>query len=406
MTGFCKDALASVDHGGTGRALRLAGTALLAFSLAGCAALGASGPSRSRVENSAGQSYRQGEIQIVELNDQTARRVAQVGRSRTFAEMFGDGAPSITTIGQGDVLEVSLWEAPPATLFGTEAMGAARSAYGTVSHTTVLPSQTADNGGSITVPFVGAVRVVGRTPADVEREIRARLTGKAHQPQALVRLVQNETRNVTVLGEVGSSRRVPLSGRGERVLDVVAAAGGSRQPVDKTTVQLARGATAAAMPLEAIVLDPRQNVRLAVDDVVTLLHEPFSFIALGAVARSAEIPFEGRGVSLAQALGRMGGLRDERADIRGVFVFRLERPEALDPALAASARRTEDGRIPVVYRLDLANAANFFAGQDFAVRDKDVIYVSTAPAADLPKFLNTISSVAFTAIGITNLVTK
>lgn len=94
----------------------------------------------------------------------------------------------------------------------------------------------------------------------------------------------------------------------------------------------------------------------------------------------------------------------ERADIRGVFVFRLERPEALNPMLVAGARRTADGVVPVIYRLNLADATGFFAAQDFAVHDKDVIYVSTAPAAGLPKFPGTISSVAFTTIGIVNLV--
>jgi polysaccharide export outer membrane protein len=169
-------------------------------------------------------------------------------------------------------------------------------------------------------------------------------------------------------------------------------------------VQVSRGAASATMSLEAIIADPAQNIRMRPEDVVTLLHQPYSFIALGALARSAEIPFEGRGISLAQALARVGGLRDDKANIRGVFVFRLEDPAALDPAARAATTATGDGRVPVVYRLDLADARGFFVAQDFMIRDSDVIYVSTAPGAELREFLATVTSLAFSAIAIGNVI--
>jgi polysaccharide biosynthesis/export protein len=54
----------------------------------------------------------------------------------------------------------------------------------------------------------------------------------------------------------------------------------------------------------------------------------------------------------------------------------------------------------VIYRVNLSDPATFFAAQNFPVRDKDIIYVSTAPGADFQKFMNTISSVAFSVIGL------
>jgi polysaccharide export outer membrane protein len=221
-----------------------------------------------------------------------------------------------------------------------------------------------------------------------------------------VRLIQNDSRTVTVLGEVAQSRRVPLGPRGERLLDIIASAGGTRAPVHQTTVQVSRGGTSTTMPLDAIIADPAQNIRMLPGDVVTVQHQPYSFIALGAVARSAEIPFEGRGISLAQAIARMGGLRDNKANIRGVFVFRLEDPAALSPTERATTPATNDGRIPVVYRLDLSDARSFFVAQDFKVRDQDVVYVSTAPGADLRDFLATVTSLAFSAIAIGNVITS
>lgn len=122
-----------------------------------------------------------------------------------------------------------------------------------------------------------------------------------------------------------------------------------------------------------MIWDPRQNIRLQADDAVAALYQSYSVTALGAVANNAELNFEGTGFTLARALGRVGGLRDERADIRGVFIFELEDPAALDPALAAGAETTPDGRVPAIYSIDLKNPASFFVAQGFPIRNRDVL---------------------------------
>jgi len=374
---------------------------LASVLLAGCTSLGAAGPTRSTIldrDNAAVAA-----IEIVELTDATARRLADFRQSQSFAEVFGDSSPVGTTFGKGDTVEIAIWEAPPAVLFGAGSLDS-RLTSGSSQNSTNIPQQMVSDNGTVTVPFVGAVALAGRTAAEVEREIVRRLDGRAHDPQVVVRLVNNSARNATVIGEVRGSRRVPLSASGERVLEAIAAAGGLSNPVGKSTVQLTRGPIVSVMPIDAVIADPAQNVRLQPEDVVTVLHQPFSFVAMGAVSRTAEVEFEGGGITLAQALGRVGGLRDDRADIRGVFIFRMEAPEALSPAIASGARRTADNRIPVIYRLDLGQPLSFFVAQDFAIRDDDVLYVSTTPLADLQRFLGVISNVAFSVISVGNAV--
>lgn len=375
----------------------------LAAVLAGCTSLGAAGPSSGQVRQIDGESYAGGQIALVELDPQTWQRVSAFEQSQSLARRLGESGAGDLLIGPGDVLDIALWEAPPAVLFGG---GGVIPGLDAGAQNRAVLQQVVDGAGAITVPFAGRIEAGGRTPAEVERMIVARLTGRANDPQASVRLIQNDSRNVTVLGEVAQSRRVPLGPRGERLLDIIASAGGTRAPVHQTTVQVSRDGTSATMPLDAIIADPAQNIRMRPEDVVTVLHQPYSFIALGAVARSAEIPFEGRGISLAQALARMGGLRDNKANIRGVFVFRLEDPAALAPAARGTIPTTEDGRVPVVYRLDLSDARGFFVAQDFMIRDQDVVYVSTAPGAEIREFLATVTSLAFSAIAIGNVITS
>ncbi|MGF7149246.1 polysaccharide export outer membrane protein [Sphingomonas zeicaulis] len=341
-------------------------------------------------------------IAFVEIDDVVARRLLSSEKRDLFSTTLGEGVPVGTIVRPGDAVEVTLWEAPPAALFGTSPAGAQSILANTTSQSVSLPEQTVDLTGKINIPFAGMIDASGRTTAQIEAEIIRRLNGKAHQPQALVRIVRNSTATATVVGEVGGSRLVPLSPRGERLLDALASAGGTRQPVGKTTIQITRGAEVHRMSLDRIIADPRQNIILQSGDVVTALFQPYSFTVAGAAGRNEEIPFESSGLTLAQALGRIGGLQDQRADARGMFVFRFEDPAALDPTAAIAARRTPDGRVAVIYRADLRNPATFFAAQSFPMRDKDIIYVSNAPLADLQKFVNIISSIVFPLVTLEN----
>lgn len=405
----------SVSRFGGGKSLGHAALlACVALGTSACSTLGASGPTFSQVKNADGAPLAGAQIEIINVTDSVARRVIASSRASLFSDVLGDGQPAGTLIGRGDILDISLWEAPPAVLFGTSAgdarlssaSSAASAAAGATAATgrgTTIPEQLVDDTGTIVIPFVGTIMVAGRDPRQVEREIVSRLAGKAHGPQAIVRIARNSTSNVTVVGDVGTNMLVPLTPRGERLLDVLASAGGVKQPVNKTTIQISRGDRTTALPLEQIIRDPRQNVRLAAGDVVTAYFQPYSFISLGATGATSEVAFEGTGITLAQALGRVGGLRDDRANARGVFIFRLEEPAALDPVAAAGVRTTPDGKVPVIYRVDLSNPASFFIAQSFPVRNGDVLYVSNAPASDLQKFVNIVSSMAFSIIGITNI---
>jgi polysaccharide export outer membrane protein len=387
------------------RRMRRAIAALaLAATLSGCGEFGRSGPYAGVVNRAAGTPVQAAPITVVDLTSAAVAQVFQTERHQTFAEALGDLPPVGTVIGNGDTIDIAIWEAPPAALFGTISPPGTLGSGIQAARSAGLPEQMVDETGRIFVPFVGDVMAAGRSPRDIEREVTERLHGKANHPQVIVRITHNALKNVSVIGDVASAGRFAVTPHGERVLDALANAGGVKQPVTKTVLQITRGAKVATMSLDAVIRDPAQNVRLAPDDVVTALFQPWTFTVLGATGNNAEIPFEATGMTLAQALGRAGGLNDNRADMRGVFLFRLETPAALDPAVAATARTTPDGRIPVIYRLNLGDPAAFFVAQGFRMRDHDVIYVSNAPGADLQKFAMTLANFAYAGLGIVNQV--
>lgn len=373
---------------------------LAASVLNGCASyphwLPSSGPSVAQVQEASNTQNVTG-IQIVDVNDAVARRLLASQKQSLFSEVFSDSAQAAYVIGAGDVIEISIWEAPPAALFGSglidPRMGPA------TTRVTAFPEQMVNSDGNINIPFAGQIPAAGRSPQQIEIEIVRRLKGKANQPQVLVRVIHNNTANVTVVGEVASSTRMPLTARGERLLDALAAAGGVRQPVNKMTLQVTRGNQVQALPLDTIIRDPKQNIVLLPGDVVTSLFQPLSFTVLGATGKNEELNFEAQGISLAQALSRAGGLQDARADAQGIFIFRFESPNALDLAGKTPAM-TPDGKIPVIYRIDLKDPATFFVAQSFPIQNRDVLYVSNAPAAELQKFLNIVVSVVYPIVNI------
>ncbi len=377
------------------------GSLLICGGLSGCSTfpawLPSSGPSVAQVVE---QEKIDSPIPVVEVNDAVARRALATQRADSFAESLTAKAPPGYVVGAGDVLEVSVWEAPPAALFGAAVVDA-RAGLTTTRQTT-FPEQIVNADGVINVPFAGTVPVAGKTPQQIEADLVQRLKDKANQPQVLVRVIRNATQNVTVVGEVVQSVRMSLTAKGERLLDAVAAAGGVRQPVGKITIQLSRGGKVMSMPLDRVIQDPKQNVYLQPGDVVTALFQPLSFTALGATGKNEEINFEAQGITLAQALGRMAGVRDTQADARGVFIFRFEEPGIVKTD-GKPLPQTPDGKVPVVYRVDLKDPRSFLVAQNFPIKNKDVIYVANAPAAELQKFLNILTSSLFSVSSLVNL---
>ena len=382
------------------RAPLLAAISLSAM-LVGCSQFPTSGPSTVEVQQ-AQPLPGTGVIQLVELDDRIARQLKSRQQTRLFSDVLRPSAVAASGIGRGDTIEVSIWEAPPATLFGGGASTDTRQPS-TVRSVT-FPELAVDENGGVTVPFAGWVSVLGLTPRAVQAEVVRRLAGKANQPEVLVRVLRNASSNVTVVGEVSHSVRMPLTPAGERLLDALAAAGGVRQAVNKTTIQVTRGKEFHSLPLDRVIQDPSQNVVLNPGDVVTALFQPLSFTALGATGKNEEVNFEVQGITLAQALARVGGLLDNRASPEGVFIFRFE-PEGALAWPRQPVATTPDGLVPVVYRIDLRNPGSFFVMQSFAISNKDILYVSNAPSAELQKFLNVVFSIAYpvlTAVQINN----
>lgn len=360
-------------------------------ALAGCSTIPTSGPTVAQVFDQAvadGQRH----FDLIEVDNHVVETLlAQPAES--FRSRFQSyGKPPPPKIGIGDTVAVSIWEAAGGGLFGAPAApGGAAAAGG--SHNVTIPDQVVAADGAISVPFAGRIKVAGRTQLQVQDEIQQRLAEKAIEPQAIVAVTKNVTDTVTVSGEVLGGARVPLSVGGDHLLDVIAAAGGAKAPVYQTFVQLTREGVTVTIPLEQLVSNPAENIYAWPGDTLTLVQLPQTYSVFGATTANSQTPFGAPKISLAEALAKSGGLADVRADPQGVFLFRFEPPAVVNALHTAPLPIGPNGTSPVVYRLNLKEAQNFFFAERFPVEDKDVIYVANAPLTELQKVFTLINTV-------------
>ena len=100
-----------------------------------------------------------------------------------------------------------------------------------------------------------------------------------------------------------------------------------------------------------------------------------------------------------EAVGKSGGLNDNKADARQVFVYRLEERSALsNMAVDLSGFPQGAPLIPTVYRVNFRDASMLFGAQLFKMRDKDVLYAANAGSVELSKFLSVIRDLGSTAL--------
>lgn len=368
-------------------------TTLSCLLLAGCSSLPTSGPSEGSVMDMGerGSDQYVPDVDVIDMNDAVIGDLYDQNRRQSFTQFHDKGSLYAGRVKVGDTLEVMIWEAPPAVLFGNVLNEAGTGS----AQLTTLPEQVVNKQGKITVPFIGAVTAKGKTPEQIQNTIVSRLKRMANQPQALVRLSKNNTTAVTVLRE-GNSVRLPLTEAGEKVLDAVAAAGGATGGIQDVSVQLARGKEVKTLALEVLASTPSENIALRSGDVLTLLNNPLSFTALGAVGSNQQVRFSAKGINLAEAIAQMGGLLDSRSDPEGIFVFRYKKFRSLDERerMEWQAKGYGPGMdIPLVYRFNLLDPRSMFWLQRFSIRDKDVVYVANAPLAEFQKFLRMVFSI-------------
>jgi polysaccharide biosynthesis/export protein len=384
---------------------------VVAALLPACSLLPGTGPKSDAVEGNATAGVRSATPLPYALVDVTADTIGFLSQPNliTFKGEFPDKrAKPEQVVGVGDVLNISIFEAAPGGLFTPGQAAGARP-----GNFVDLPAQAVDQKGSIYVPYAGEIPAAARTIPDIQQAIVARLRNRAIEPQVVVSLNQQHSSVVSVLGDVNTPGVLALNSVGERLLALIARAGGPKFEAVESYVTLQRDGKRVKVLLSRVVHDPRENIFIRPNDVIFLTRESPTFTALGALNQNvfgfnSEIPFDVETLTLAQAMGKAGGLNDNQSDPSELYVYRYEDRHYLEKMGVDTTRFTMD-RVPTIYRLNLRDPSGMLLASAFQMKIKDVMYVANAKVVDYYKLLllinNTATAVSSTSTAVTNVNT-
>jgi polysaccharide export outer membrane protein len=376
--------------------------------LSACSLLPGTGPSSDAVNANATAGLRSATPLPYALVDVTSDTIGFLSQPNliSFKGQFPDKRPKPNqVVGVGDVLNISIFEAAPGGLFTPGQAAGARP-----GNFVDLPPQAVDQKGSIYVPYAGEIPAAARTIPEIQQAVVARLRNRAIEPQVVISLNQQHSSVVSVLGDVNTPGVLGLNSVGERLLALIARAGGPKFEAIESYVTLQRDGRRVRVLLSRVVHDPRENIFIRPNDVIFVTREAPTFTALGALNQNvfgfnSEIPFDVETLTLAQAMGKAGGLNDNQSDPNELYVYRYEDRQSLDK-LGVDTTRFIIDRIPTIYRLNLRDPSGMLLAAGFQMRSKDVMYVANAKVVDYYKLLLLINNTAATTSNTANAVTN
>lgn len=358
-------------------------TALITLSSCGSAFSGA-GPSKNRIVSQA--SSEKQDYTLVTLSVENIIPYMRPAEPRLKPEVTRTSIPELR-LSSGDVLRVMISDsAEEGGLFAPLASGG-----------TVFDKVRINAKGAISLPYAGNIKVAGLSVDQAEKAIRDQVKRYTLDPQVFVSLVGDLGGSVLVAGDVNSPGRFSTLEGPLTVLDAINQAGGPKLEPYLVDVVVRNGKSADRYNYQDLLNG--LNFAVAPNAEIVLERARKRFVAMGAVNQPGLHDFPSQSPSLLEVLGSVGGLSEQKADARGVFIFRLPETIAYDKTLA----RVTSKEKPLVFHLDMRDPTSMFLARQFLIHPEDAVYVTNAHVYEFQKMISPIIQVLVLGKTIDNL---
>lgn len=275
----------------------------------------------------------------------------------------------------GDRLDAHVWDTGENALLTT-----------TEQRTAQLPTLRVSERGTIFLPYVGNIKVSGRSPDSARALVQRKLEEVVPSVQVHLTMAEGRGNSIDLVTGVRRPGNISLPDQNFTVLAAISEGGGVAETLKNPQVKLLRGTKTYATSLHHLFDDPGLDARLRGGDKLLVEPDPRYFLALGAAGKEAQIPFNRDDISALDALALMGGIQDNRADPKGILVLRQYSPK--------DAQRVEGpGNTRVVFTIDLTTSDGLFSAGNFHIQSRDLVLATESPVTNTRTVLGLVGSV-------------
>ena len=281
-------------------------------------------------------------------------------------------------IGNGDVLQIIVWDHPELTIPAGQFRDAETS------------GQQIGDDGYLYYPYIGMIRAAGMNVAALRDVLTDKLSTYIQDPQLDVRVIGFRSQRVYMVGEVINPGVLPLNDVPLTIADAISLSGGLTENAHKSGVNISRNGKVHEIDLKALYdhADSTQNLTLQHGDIVNVLDRSQQKVfVMGEVKTPKSVEIINGRLTLAAALGEVGGVNQTSANSGGIYVV-----------------RGTDKDKPEIFHLDAQYATGMLLAERFDMQAQDVIFVDTAGISQWNRVISQLLP-SISIIGIADSIT-
>ncbi|MCD9149778.1 polysaccharide biosynthesis/export family protein [Pseudophaeobacter flagellatus] len=240
--------------------------------------------------------------------------------------------------------------------------------------------------GSIFMPYVGNVNVLGLTPDLARETLQGELEAIVPSAQLQLDMAEGRNNSVDLVSGVARPGTYPMPDRNFSVMGLISTGGGISASLNNPQIRLVRGQNIYGTSVDTLLNTPRLDTLLRGGDRVFVEEDARYFLSFGATGTEDLHIFTKDEMSAMDAISVAGGFQDGRADPQGLLVLREYGPDAVAPGVRGP-------RLPrVVFTLDLTSADGLFSARKFQINPGDLVMATESPINDALTISNIIGN--------------
>lgn len=291
-------------------------------------------------------------------------------------------SPEPYRVGPGDSLYITVWDHPELTTPASAASASTSTSNLAPTLGANVPVNDANArivraDGTFFYPYIGQVNADGKTLEALRSEVSKRLAKYVDTPQVDVAVLRYGSQKVFLSGAFQRSTPVAITAVPLKLADAIGQGGISALEADLSSLQLIRDGVRYSLNLDKLGLHGQSLDRINLkngDSLYMPYRDRRNVYVLGEVTTQRAIPFRTDGISIAEALATVGGIRQETAKPQSVYVIRGygEGPEMKT----------------TVYSMNANSPTALALADRFKLRSGDTVYVGPAQVTRWNRFLS------------------